>query len=72
MRERKRRDVRGIGAHRCERLEARVKGANRQQREIRREQQGFGGRIERAERRDGGKLSGGKEDKEGCWVMAQG
>lgn len=50
----------GIGAHRCERLEARVKGANRQQREIRREQQGFGGRIEKAERRDGG-MEGSRE-----------
>lgn len=42
-----------------------MKGANRQRGEIRREEQGFGGRIEKAERRDGGKLSSGRKDKEG-------
>lgn len=54
MREREREDegARGIGAHRCERLEERVKGATT----IRREQQG---QIEKTERKDGEKREGG-------------
>lgn len=43
----------------------RVKGANRQWEEIRREEQGFRGWIENSEWRDGGKLSSGRGDKEG-------
>lgn len=52
MREREDEGARGIGAHRCERLEERVKGATT----IRREQQG---QIEKTERKDGEKREGG-------------
>lgn len=43
----------------------RVKGANRQCGDLRREEQGYGGQIENSESRDRGKLSSGREDTEG-------